>query len=245
MFGQTQSFARPLSEDHGHKQPEMWQMWQWMPGAERDRVRHEITLDFTQVSLLQLGAGVGRQRCPRGQMHPGRGRIAETDLGTAGLRLEQLPNGVLNGRQSVHGRRRVRLDDPIPLRGAFVDRRLAEFGHPDHVQLVEIARDDAQESHPFQQRHAGVFGQRQHTPLKRHQTQFGVQQFDGISKRRHCMRKGWAGSGADRPQHTRVRHTPLASIAASTACFRRVLRPRVGTCGARAAVGRSRGWRCD
>ena len=50
-----------------------------------------------------------------------------------------------------------------------------QAGHPDHVELVEVGREDRQELGPLQQRLAGVLGQRQHPGVEVQPGQLAVE----------------------------------------------------------------------
>lgn len=54
--------------------------------------------------------------------------------------------------------------------------RFFERGDADFEELVEVGRDNAEKLEPLQQRHAGVFGLRQHAAIEFNQAQFSVQQ---------------------------------------------------------------------
>ena len=76
---------------------------------------------------------------------------------------------------------RTQRDDPLALAGGRgIDMvRVADFtqfGHPHLEELVEIARDDRQETQAFEQRHIGRFGLRQHPLVECQHALFAVQQ---------------------------------------------------------------------
>lgn len=56
----------------------------------------------------------------------------------------------------------------------FVDGRTAQFRHVHHVQLIDVAGDDAQKAKPLEQRYGVIFDQREDPALKGQETQFEV-----------------------------------------------------------------------
>ena len=56
----------------------------------------------------------------------------------------------------------------------LIDGRAPQLGHAHHVELVDVAGHDAQKTKPLEQRHGGIFGQRENPALKGQKTQFEV-----------------------------------------------------------------------
>ena len=126
-------------------------------------------------------------------------RLGLRELGAA----EQPDASGLEFRQHLLIERAVLLDDQLTglvadprqhlarLGQGHADRRdlraqlLAQAGHADLEELVQIAADDAQEAQPLQRRHLRIRRQRQHPPIERQQRKFAIE--------RGCVGQGRRG----------------------------------------------------
>jgi len=135
-------------------------------GQRREHWEHALLEDRHQVLV------VASIECrPVDELHSVRRQLAQ----------QVVEHGLLVDDEAIGGGADL---GELRLRRQSVVRRLRDAGRDLILQrgnahleeLVEVRRADGTELEPLEQRHTGLFRQRQHTPVERQPTQFTVQQ---------------------------------------------------------------------
>ena len=194
-----------LGVAHGDRQVEReaGDVGERVRGVDRERRQHRED-GLGEVRRQRRALAVGQRRPPHdpdallGQL---RAHLVEEDL--------RVRVGQLLGARGDPGQLLARGQ---PVRAAHLQAGLVaalQPGDPDHVELVQVAREDRQELGPLQQRLAGVLGQREHPGVEVEPGQLAVEvavvgQAGGMGdgpRRRYDGHGGVRGDGCSRRGH--------------------------------------------
>ena len=204
--GEPLGAALGVADGHGQVQREAGDVGERVRRVDRQRRQHREH-GLGEVGRQRRALAVGQRRPP---VDPDallvqlRAHLVEEDLRVRdGQRLR--PRGDA-GQLLARGE---------PVRAAHLQAGLVaalQPGDADHVELVEVAREDRQELGPLQQRLAGVLGQREHAGVEVEPRQLAVEvavvgqagvtwvTVRGGRRRRARRRPGTTGAvGVDRP----------------------------------------------
>ncbi len=146
--GEVLRAGRRVADEHGEVQRQAADVGERVAGVDGERREHRE--DLAAEVVVQRGALAGVEVAPAHHPHAGGGQggpdvVAEA----AGVPAGELAGALGDERELLAGPEAVGAADAEA--GALPP---LQPGHPDHVELVEVAGEDGQELRPLQQRQA-------------------------------------------------------------------------------------------
>jgi hypothetical protein len=179
QLGEVRLAARAAPEHHGQREPEVRQVRQWMPGAQRHRQRRELGIDLVAAACAKARLLLGGEVAPAKNPHAQRLGGAQAFGSAARLGVDDRRDLALHAIEPIAGRHPVEPARVCTV--AAAGRALPKLGHAHHVDLVEIARDDAEEAEALPERRGGILRDRQHATLKGQKAHLGAEHLrDGV-----------------------------------------------------------------